>query len=145
MDKEERKYVKLSELVGRTFTVEKVWGYKWQMWDNDNKKMLISNEWVKDYRKAWDVVTNQGQLTLGSGQMGTLLEAVFVPNEGGSALIGQTFQVKSNGKSGMDIRYFFNPVKQEIEDRSDNSAKDEVVLDDDYNENEPVNLSDIPF
>lgn len=138
---EERKYVKLSELVDRHFTVEKVWGYKWQKWDAAEKKMLTSNEWVKDYRKAWDVVTNQGQLTLGSGQMGTLLEAVFDPKDGGSALVGRTFAVKSNGKTGMDIRYFFNPIKSEPAQTS--VADEETILDD--IPQEEVNLSDIPF
>jgi hypothetical protein len=32
-----------------------------------------------------------------------------------------------------------------MEDRNDDSAKDEVVLDDDYDPDEPVDMSTIPF
>jgi hypothetical protein len=32
---------------------------------------------------------------------------------GRANLSGVTFLVKTNGKTGMDIRYFFNPVKKE--------------------------------
>jgi hypothetical protein len=34
---------------------------------------------------------------------------------------------------------------QDMEDRNDDSAKDEVVLDDDFDPTEPVNMDDIPF
>jgi hypothetical protein len=42
-----------------------------------------------------------------------------------------------------DIRKKFE--KQDVEDRGDDSARDEVVLDDDYDGSEPVDLSGIPF
>ena len=104
-------YTKLSALVDSQFTVEKVLGFTYKKWDAQNSKMLVKDLWEEGYRKLYQVVTDKGQLDLGSGQLGSLLEGVF---HGGKAdIIGVTFEVKSNGKQGMDIRYFFNPVKME--------------------------------
>lgn len=104
------KFVKLSDLVGSEFTIEDVGGYKFKAWDNENKKMLVSDTYVKGYRKIYPVTTDKGLLDLGAGQLGNLLEAVF--DHGQANLRGVTFEVKSNGKTGLDIRYYFNPVKQ---------------------------------
>jgi hypothetical protein len=122
-------YTKLSELVGKTFKVEKVWGYNWKKWDNDAKKMLVSKDWIEGYRKVYEVDTDKGRLDLGTGQIGSLLEAVF--QNGKADLNGVTFEVKSNGKTGMDIRYYFNPTKEQKEEVKD--------------ESEEVNFEDIPF
>ena len=99
-------FIKLSNLVDDTFKVEKVWGYKWKKWDDDEKKMLVSDIYKEGYRKVYEVETNKGKLDLGSGQIGSLLEAVF--KNGEANLNGVTFKVKSNGKTGMDIRYYFD-------------------------------------
>lgn len=102
-------YTKLANLVGDEFTVENVLGYTFKKWDNENKKMLSSDSWQEGYRKLWQVVTDKGQLDLGDGQMGNLL--VGVMHSGRADVIGATFSVKSNGKTGMEIRYYLNPVK----------------------------------
>lgn len=109
-------YVKLSELVGDQFTVEKVWGYKWKKYDQDQKKMLVAKRYEPGYRKVYDVDTNKGKLNLGTGQIGSLLEVVF--KDGVADLNGKTFEVKSNGKSGMDIRYYFN-LSREVKPLAD--------------------------
>lgn len=102
-------FTKLSNLIDEDFTVEAVIGYTYKKWDAQNNKMLVSDTYEKDYRKLWQVVTNRGQLDLGDGQMGNLL--VGVMHAGKSDIIGTTFHVKSNGKKGIDIRYYLNPVK----------------------------------
>lgn len=102
-------YTKLSALVDSTFVVEKVGEYVFKKWDDEQRKMLTSLNYEEGYRKLYPVTTDKGQLDLGSGQLGTILEACFI--QGKADLIGKTFQVKSNGKSGMDIRYFFNLKK----------------------------------
>lgn len=105
------KYIKLVDLVDNSFTVEKVFYPQYKMWDNDAKRMLISDRWEKGYRKIYGVVTDKGTLDLSSNQIGTMLESV---SKGGEAKItGRTFNVKSNGKTGMDIRYYINPLKEE--------------------------------
>lgn len=126
-------YVKLSDLVDSQFTVEKVWGYQYQMWDDGEKKMLRSDTYEKGYRKVYNIDTNKGKLTVGSGQIGSLLEAVI--KDGVADLNSKAFAVKSNGKTGMDIRYFFNPAKAEEVEKSE--IPTEVP--------DEVDLSQIPF
>lgn len=127
-------FVKLSDLVDNTFTIEKAGGYSFKSWDNENRKMLISDKYVQGYRKIYTFTTDKGILDLSSGQVGTLLEAVY--HQGTADLNGKSFEVKSNGKTGMDIRYFFNPVKLD--------KKSEPVVEDDKLEQE-ISLDDIPF
>ena len=113
-------YTKLSNLVGEEITIQSVSGMTYKKWDNDNKKMLMSPIYMDGYRKLYQVVTDKGQLDLGSGQLGSLLEAVF--SGGKSDLINKTFHVKSNGKQGLDIRYFFNEVSPPQTDSSTNES-----------------------
>lgn len=122
-------YTKLSALVGDIFTIEKVWGYNWKKYDPEQNKMLVAERFEPGYRKVYEVDTDKGKLDLGSGQLGTLLETVF--KEGKADLNDKTFEVKSNGKTGMDIRYFFNEVK------TDKLPDAEL--------NGEVEFSDIPF
>ncbi len=105
----DKKFTKLSELVDNTFTVEKIWGYKFKLWDNELKKMLVSETYEKGYRKIYSVDTSEGSLDLSASQLGQMLESVF--KNGSSELTGRTFSVKSNGKTGIDIRYYINPTK----------------------------------
>lgn len=100
-------YTKLSKLVDSTFKIEKVWGYKWKKWDTESNKMLSSEKYQEGFSKKYEVDTDKGKLDLGTGQLGSLLEGVF--KDGKADLNGVTFEVKSNGKTEMEIRYFFNP------------------------------------
>lgn len=138
---EEKKYTKLSELVGKTFTVERAYGFQFKKWDEASKRMLVSERWEEDYSKVYTVETDQGRLDLRSGQMANLLEGVV--KAGVADINGVTYSVKSNGKTGMDIRYWINPVRetkkpveqQQIVEPNLNVEKDEETFD----------LSDIPF
>lgn len=129
---ENKSYTKLSALVDDTFKVEKVFGYKFKMWDNNERKMLMSDTWVKGYQKKYTLETDKGVLDLSAGQMGNLLEAIT--QDGRADINGRTFLVKSNGKSGMDIRYFLNVAKEQVA-KPDNHEETEV----------PFNLDDIGF
>lgn len=137
------KYIKLVDLVDNSFTVEKVFYPQYKMWDNDAKRMLISDRWEKGYRKIYGVVTDKGTLDLSSNQIGTMLESV---SKGGEAKItGRTFNVKSNGKTGMDIRYYINPVKEERQESETwNKAREMFAKKEEEDNNEDI-LSDIPF
>ena len=107
---ETKKFTKLSELIDKEFTVHGYLGYKWKAWDDINKKMLVSEEFVKGYRKMHAFETDKGLLDLGPGQVGSLLEGILT-RDGRAELLHRTFTVKSNGKSGLDIRYYLNPVR----------------------------------
>ena len=145
----EKKFTKLSNLVDDTFTVLSVGRFVWKQWDNEEKRMLISDSYQKGYRKIYTVTTDKGSLDLGSGQLGNLLEAVF--QNGVADITNVTFAVKSNGKSGIDIRYFFNVAKPTAGYESFKAKKEEMnqakldVVDEDFNPNEEIDLSSIPF
>ena len=121
----DKKFTKLSELVDNTFTVEKIWGYKFKMWDNESKKMLVSETYEKGYRKIYSVDTSEGSLDLSASQLGQMLESVF--KNGASELTGRTFSVKSNGKTGMDIRYYLNPTKDQPKKESSVASDESEV------------------
>lgn len=103
-------FARLKDLVGKTFTVHNVPGYKYKYWSAADGRMIVRDTYEEGFSKKYQVETDHGTLDLGSGQLGNLLEAVFY--QGNASLIGRTFEVKSNGKEGKDIRYFFN-VKQD--------------------------------
>jgi len=105
----DKKFVKMGDLVGSQFTVDSVGKYQYKKWDNEEKKMLMSDTWVQGYQKVYPVNTDRGTVDMNSGKMGEMLESVS--RDGQSTIIGRTFNVKSNGKTGMEIRYFLNPER----------------------------------
>ena len=132
------KYTKLSALVDDMFTVEEAYGYQFKKWDAESKRMLVEDRYAEGFRKVYSLNTNKGKLDVGSGQLSSLLEAVY--KSGKADINGRTFKVKSNGKTGMDIRYYFNAVPEEKLDQIRETAqevKDET--------DEPFNMDDIPF
>lgn len=122
----EKKYTKLKELVDDEFTVEKAWGYNWQMWDEGERRMVRSDEWKQGFRKVYQVDTDKGKLDLSENQIGSMLAGALDVKAGGSQLVGETFKVKSNGKSGMDIRYYINHVKNPQVPKPDTSGSDDL-------------------
>ncbi len=101
----EKSYTRLKELVDGDFTINEHMGTSWKRWNPEDKKMDVSKTPEKGYRKIYTFDTNEGVLDLGVGQLGTLLTECFDTK---SNIIGSSFDVKSNGKTGMEIRYFFN-------------------------------------
>ena len=135
----ENNYTNLKALIDGSFTVLKVRGFGYKMWDNNAKKMMFSSEPTKGYRKVYTLETDKGVLDLGVGQFGNILEAVS--KDGKSDIINWTFNVKSNGKSGMEVRYFLNPVwnKPAAEGNATSAPLPDKVDD------EEIDLSEIPF
>jgi hypothetical protein len=128
----DKKFIKLSDMVDDTFTVEEAYGYQWKKWDAESRKMLTSERYEQGFSKIYDIVTDKGKLSLRQGQLAQMLEAGY--SKGVANIIGVTFHVKSNGKSGMDIRYFINKAREQApaatEEKKDDSS---------------IDLSDIPF
>lgn len=141
---EERKYTKLSELVGSEFTIQKDNGYKWKMWDVGTKKMLVQDEWFNGAKKTYTFDTDKGRLDLTESQLGQLLSKVYY---NGSAVIdGATFEVGSNGKTGMEIRYWFNIKKSgQVSSPEDTSSTSEIKEMPNENEEDEIDLENIPF
>lgn len=103
-------FIKLTDIKFFTTTSVKESVYKY--WDVAEKKMVVSREWKPGFKKMWTLITDKGQLDVSAMQMGTMLEACM-KQDGTSSIIGRTFSVKTNGKTGMDIRYYFNVVRTE--------------------------------
>ena len=151
-------FVKLIDLVDKEFTVKEIGRYQYKKWDNENKKMLVSEKHEKGYSRKYPVETDKGSLDLGSGQLGNILEGVL--KNGVSEPLGKTFSVKSNGKQGIEIRYYINPVfnkntqetpvwdatreqmQQKAEEKNIKQAFDTAPTE---ISDEPVDLSAIPF
>lgn len=126
-------YTTLSKLVNDTFIITGCKGWTWKKWDNENKKMLLSMNWAEGYRKMFTFITSKGQLDLSEGQVGQILARAFNNKELSAKLSGAEVAVKSNGKTGMDIRYFLS-----IKGYTDN------VIQADPEEND-INVEEIPW
>lgn len=103
-------YFKLKDIT--EFNVTKVFGYKWKLWVEAEKRMVEDNKWFqgasKKYNLGVTVNGEQGYLEVSQNQLANMLEAFH--KDGQSNIIGQAFKVKTNGKTGMEIRYYINPV-----------------------------------
>lgn len=131
-------FVKMKDLVGSTFTVQRVVKYSYKMWDSVASTMRVSDTYVEGHRKVYTVETDKGVVDISATQLGSMLEGVS--REGRADIVHRTFSVKSNNKTGMDIRYWINPVRDAPV--APPKAVDEVF---DVPEEAPISLDDIPF
>lgn len=116
-------YVKMSDLVDQEITIKSVGNYKFVAWDVDNKRYITEDKWFQGAQKKYPIETDKGTVDMSASHVGSMLEGV--QHAGSANIVGVTFVVKSNGKTGMDIRYFINPVR--ISTKSDNS--DDIPFD----------------
>lgn len=110
------------------FTVKKVTGFKYKMWDAGAKKMVTSDQWQEGFQKRWSIDTEKGVLELSNSQLSQCLMATFDVNTQTADISGKKFGVKTNGKTGIEIRYFFSL----LDDYQDDGSAE-------------VNVEDIPF
>lgn len=130
---EQVKYVKLKDI--QEFMIEEVKGYEWFAWDATTNTPRKSDEYFEGAQKKYNLVTDKGQLSVSESQFGQMLTGAF---EGESSEpVGKTFVVKTNGKEGMEIRYFINIKRQEAP-KADTPATP-------AQKEEKIELSDIPF
>lgn len=136
----ERQYTSLKKLVGEEFTVLAVKGYQWKKYDPDSNRMIVSEKYEQGFSKKYGIETNKGFMDISAGQLGNMLEGV--QKNGISDLRDKTFSVKSNGKEGMEIRYYVNPVygAPQTEKPAVEPQRASQDVDD-----EPISLDDIPF
>jgi len=132
MDK--KVYTKLSALVDDDFTVERAWGYKFKKWSEESGSMLTSDTYQQGYQKRYSIDTDKGNMEISSAQLGNMLEGVY--KDGAADITGKTFHVKSNGKTGMEIRYYINPVYTKP------APKTDVVYE---NIPDDIDINDVPF
>ena len=115
-------FIKLSAI--QQFTVKEYKGYSWKMWDITNNKMLKSDSWQQGYRKMHTLETEQGTLDVSNSQLGEMLAGVV--SNGMANVIGKSFNVKTNGKTGKEIRYFINPVMGKAKEAVEMQAPEEL-------------------
>ena len=140
------KYVKLSELDGQQFTVEKAYKFCFKKWDGANRRMLVENNWQefmrgdRDWRKIYAVDTNKGKMDLSQKQLKDMLEGVYI--DGIADVNGKTFTVRKVVGQNDIPNYFINPVRQNDAVRTQSAPKP-VVNEPDYDTG--INIDDIPF
>lgn len=126
---EQKQYAKLSALVGNNFTIKSVGGFLYKKWDPANNKMVSEDNWFEGARKMFPVETDKGLLDLSESQLGSILAGV--QHAGQANVINVTVAVKSNGKSGIDIRYYLNPQRTAKPQESPEEASQEVYQEED--------------
>ena len=145
----ERQYTSLKKLVGDEFTVEAVKGYQWKRWDNESRRVMVAEKYEQGFSKKYGIETDKGFMDISGGQLGNMFEGV--QKNGVSDLRGKTFHVKSNGKEGMEIRYFLNPVWDKNKETTNTPSQPEKQHTEPQNtsqdvpDDEPIDISDIPF
>lgn len=100
-------YVKLSGVT--EFLLEELVGTQYFKWDQVTNKPQRSQEWFEGGKKQYVLNTDKGQMTVSQGQFSQILLAAF--DGATSEPVGKTFTVKTNGKSGLDLRYFIDLKK----------------------------------
>ena len=91
------------------FTIKSYKGKSWTFWNATEKKMLKSETYVKDYKAQYQFELVTGDIiSLSKDQVGQMLVCAL---EAGKPLSGLSFEAKTNGKTGLDTRWFINPLK----------------------------------
>lgn len=129
---EQKNYTKLSALVNDSFVITGSYGWKWKKWNPQTNKMELSDKWEQGFRKMWTLITDKGILDVSESQLGEILARACSSKTLESKLIGLQVGVKSNGKTGMEIRYFFNALGQ---------TQEAIAVEDE----ESFNVEDINF
>lgn len=101
-------YLKLTD--GVTFTVKEAGGFQWKKWDSATSKMLTSETYQEGYSKKYTVSTDKGTLDASSDQLRQMLEGGYA--NGQANIIGLTYNVRTNGKTGVEVRYYINPARE---------------------------------
>lgn len=145
MEDNKPKYAKLSELVDSDFILERIYGYKYKKFDTESRRMISEDKWFDGSKRVYETLTDKGRLDLSENQLGNLF--VRVQTNGTSTVNGLRVSVKSNGRAGMDIRYYLNPDKytkqpDTVEDTRIKADSPELTKDE---EQDKINLDDIPF
>ena len=103
------KFFKASELVNSQFRLVSVEGATYSKWDEYEKKFIKSDVPHQGYSRKWKLniktVKEDGMLEASDNIMSQILLEAF---DKGVEPIGQIIHLKSNGKEGMEIRYYAN-------------------------------------
>ncbi len=79
--------------------------------------MLREKTYFEGARKIYDIECGDFKMSVSSNQIGSMLADCM--QDGKSDLNGKTFEVKTNGKEGMEIRYYINLVREKQEPKGE--------------------------
>ncbi len=103
MDKE---FKKLSEV--QSFKVVKVVKSFYQKWNEAEKKYERSDTPSKGFSQRYLVEMDDCIINMSKAQVGEMLVGSL--DGSGADIAGKSFTVRNNGKTGIEIRYFINPM-----------------------------------
>lgn len=99
-------WVNTKDLVDTEFKVVDIEKRQYRMWDEVEGKYVYSKTPKKGYMPFWKITLKNGVWTASPAQYSQLLLAA---EDGGLAdVLDKSFTCSSNGKSGKDVRYWFN-------------------------------------
>lgn len=101
-------FKKLAEI--KSFTIEKIVKAYFERWNETEGKYEKSETWQEGFTPKWLIETPEFMLPLSKDQVSQALMASF-KLDGTSNIIGKSYQVKTNGKTGKEIRYFLNEMR----------------------------------
>ena len=117
-----KEFKKLNQI--QRFNVVSVSKPFWKMFDTQTGKFLTLDQPCKGYSKKYRIESDLFQFEVSASNLGDMLEQCFST---GKKLLGATFNLKNNGKTGIEIRYFFN-IQTDYEKVQ--YAEDEIQVDD---------------
>lgn len=143
---ENKTYIKLKDMDGKTFTIKKVGGYKFKKMVETNGKwsVLVEDSWreglkEEGYRKVYQIDAEEGTFDASEYQLQNML--ITVAKDGVADLNNKTFKVKKViGKNDIP-NYYFNVVR-DAQPKEWNGKQE--VEGDDY-DSTPIDLDSIPF
>lgn len=140
-----KQFKKLADI--KSFTIEKIVKAYFERWNETEGKYEKSETWQEGFTPKWLIETPEFMLPLSKDQVSQALMASF-KLDGTSNIIGKSYLVKTNGKSGKEIRYFLNEmhIQQDIpmflpEEKQELAKMSQVLTE----KEEEVDTSQIPF
>lgn len=107
-------FIKLAELDSYRFKVLEVQGYLWKRWNDETKKWETRDKSEPGYQKKYILLIRSDfkgkpddyKVEVSASNIGTMLEQCLVQEH---ASIKDTYwNLKTNGKTGIEVRYWFN-------------------------------------
>lgn len=140
-------FKKISDI--KSFTIQEISKTYFERWNDTEKKYEKSEVWTEGFTPKWLIETPEFMLPLSKDQVSQCLMSSF-KLDGTSNIIGKSYSVKTNGKTGKEIRYFLNemriPSPQSLlapEERQELAKMSEVL--EEKEEMSQEELSKIPF
>ncbi len=103
-----KQFKKLADI--KSFTIQAIVKSYFERWNETEGKYEKSETWAEGFSPKWLIETPEFMLPLSKDQVSQALMASF-KLDGTSNIIGKSYQVKTNGKTGKEIRYFLNEMR----------------------------------